>query len=768
MQPPRAHYQIKPVLGSLALVLVCTVVSARPSNATTAEVKPAISTPQAVPSAKAIASEIVATYGGKDVLKGVNDNGYRLHVTVSAKLAFSDASNSVESDIYCQGDKLRVETAVRGLKNIMAYDGKVCWTQQGNWVSASTPQQTKEFTEDISHGIEQLASFEDPGINIELRDSQNVAGKACDVLVMTGMNGKSTTFFADKKTHLIAKSEYLGVDHEQGLPAVHSTEYDDWRPVDGTLMPFKLIGFTGGRQHMSVLVNRYESAKLAPDIFTMPPESEIAEIKRDPVVLPFEYVGEHIIVNAKINRQLDCKLLVDTGAAVTALHQAFAQRLGTVSTSNLKVGTVSKAVNTNYAVIESLSLGRVTVNDISAVVGDFPLFSEIPGEHPIGLLGADVLKRFLVTINFQEKTLTLSDPKQVTVPPNAIVLSTSPIFSNAIVVSGRVDDKRDLNFLVDTGASMNHLPSSAAQALVPGPILSVGEVRGLGKSIDQTGAAVCKTLKLAGFTVKNPVFTLGLQNSKNGPGEGVMNASSIGILGVPLWSNFICSIDYINGRIILEPLPEFVELQEYESKCDAINLKYLQTGDFSGALAAYTELQRQAKEKNLAACQALILSETGYCCTTQYLRTKSASFLQQATHYFQEAYNLPVKSNRRLKAHILALWAFLELQTESEQSLINARDLLLRADGQAKNEASTYAVLGFRLFQNGNDATAKPLIKQSLILDPANWIGLETAYKLFGRQGDKPNQAMTLAQMKRYYPGVPSIVAIEKQLSGKK
>jgi clan AA aspartic protease (TIGR02281 family) len=115
--------------------------------------------------------------------------------------------------------------------------------------------------------------------------------------------------------------------------------------------------------------------------------------------------GGVLIVEARIG-DLQVRLLVDTGCAVTALTPAAIDRIGLDRGIFRQRRVVFTAAGTTMAVptgrIPGLRLGSVQLREVEVA-----LLELAPGLRLDGLLGVNVLDRFRTTFEFRSATLVL-------------------------------------------------------------------------------------------------------------------------------------------------------------------------------------------------------------------------------------------------------------------------------------------------------------------------------------------------------------------------
>lgn len=708
--------------------------------------------------------DVLSAHGGLEKLKENREKAFKSRGSVSVTSGISGASNAFECDIYEKGQKLRMEMIVLGQPMVMGHDGNKSWTQFGDWVSLSSNTASTRMADEIKHGLPALIDVSDSRSRIEVLPKQLIRGKSCDVFKVVSPDGKATTFYADPDSHLILRSEYMGTDHELGTPSVQGSEYYDYRTVAGTQLPFRCVQFSGSKKNAeTVLQSITEDNSISPRHFEMPQESEIARLKEGPVTIPFEFVGNEVLVTVRINNQREAKFIVDTGASQSVIDKETAQAIGPYTVSTFSITAGSKAVPLSYTKVPALTLGDVTMNDVPVLVTDLSSFAAAVGEKPDGLIGANVLRRFLVTIDYADKKLILSDPRTVTVPEDAHVIRTSPVFgATALVVKGRLDDKADLNFLVDTGAAFNNLPVSLAKPFFNGPLLPVGQIYGLdGQKID-IGSIKLKQLKIGALTIDQPVFAMAPDNAGSQTSNGLFTAGGMGILGNPLWSQFRMTIDYRNERLILESPPGREKFLSLKKRLEQADLEHLDSRESDAAIKDYKTILTAAQTEQSKAAEALCLSRIADCYTERYAKTKEAKWLEAAGREYEQASKLAVESrNKSVEGEILAQWALMfALASRNQNDVTGAQNLLIRALKKAPMEPNIYAAVGTAMLRFGKRAFAEKLLNQAIMLDPANWQALWSKYKLTTAQNNLSEQAMVVAQLQRYYPNMPEVLAL--------
>jgi hypothetical protein len=131
-----------------------------------------------------------------------------------------------------------------------------------------------------------------------------------------------------------------------------------------------------------------------------------------PVVLPFDYVNQHIFVTLKDEKLGAISLFVDTGAERTAIASSVAAR-GAIHSSFWKPGVTFTGYGNHpvhhkeQKVSVSLRSGDTLLLSKEVRVVDFGEFGK-KVEHPMdGILGWDFFERWCTTLDYSAKRLTV-------------------------------------------------------------------------------------------------------------------------------------------------------------------------------------------------------------------------------------------------------------------------------------------------------------------------------------------------------------------------
>ncbi len=149
--------------------------------------------------------------------------------------------------------------------------------------------------------------------------------------------------------------------------------------------------------------------------------------------------------------------MVDTGAGVSVIHTALAERLGLkISPPQGYVTGLGGRVPLTRAVLPTMHLGKTQVDSLVVAVG-VPGVPTHAGWMPIdGILGNDVWQDFVMVVDYPANVLELHPPGALELPPSAVEMDSQGSFPRVRATLTAANDTqevvRELWLEVDTGA----------------------------------------------------------------------------------------------------------------------------------------------------------------------------------------------------------------------------------------------------------------------------------------------------------------------------
>jgi predicted aspartyl protease len=386
---------------------------------------------------------------------------------------------------------------------------------------------------------------------------------------MTPRGGQPVTFYLDKTTYLPVRQEV----EKKGQ--TYTTFFSDWRDVNGLKVPFKLRETTGDPRNETIttILEAHFNIPLSGKIFAKPQQTTVGvrfTQGRSASHIPFKLFNNEILFEMRVNNSAPLLALFDTGASISLIDSQRANSLGLNSQGELGAsaqgGTVSVAL-----------INGVTFNFPGAHISDRTVASTSlePIEEGLGrkidlVLGSDVIKRFVVEVDYANKLLKLHDPGRYryTGRGQSIPLTIDKIpFVNAKIATaqGTFVEGR---FLIDTGADGTvelNRPFVEANRLLNNQKTIEASGAGLGGT-QKTLVGRAKALQLGGFKLNNILVTF-LQDSE---GAGA-DSDSAGLIGSEILGRFKVIFNYQRQQMILERSARFNE--PYDRDMSGVELK---------------------------------------------------------------------------------------------------------------------------------------------------------------------------------------------------
>lgn len=173
-------------------------------------------------------------------------------------------------------------------------------------------------------------------------------------------------------------------------------------------------------------------------------------------LLAFNDNGSRMTVPVTIGTSGPYRFIVDTGAERTVISRELAGTLGLARGRDVRVTAMAGVANVGTVVIPMISVGTITGAQIEA-----PAF-EYRHLGALGMLGIDTLQNHAVTIDFDNKVMTVTPSTKVkkTRPaaPDEIIVHAKNLLGQLVVTDAFYRDKR-IRVIVDTGSvvSMGNL-----------------------------------------------------------------------------------------------------------------------------------------------------------------------------------------------------------------------------------------------------------------------------------------------------------------------
>jgi predicted aspartyl protease len=646
------------------------------------------------------------------------------------------------------------------------FNGEAPWVQASGKVDDAVMDNAKllnlESTLPASFLLEAARSLNGQGgdLKVALGERTNFHDSTCYPLLFSSLSsGENFTLYVEEKNFNV-----LGLAFKLGSgssPRDVQILYSEYRPVSGSLYPYKEVRLVDNKVEHAYLVSDVNTNQVAGDHDFDRPGGSFKLSKT--IVIPFDYAQKEILVKGRLNNGEELDFLFDTGASDTIIDRRVAADSFLLKEGTAEMGVLAGRVTTATSTIGRLELGNLIVNDIEARILDLSSQSRHLGRRLGGIIGTNVISRFVVTIDYGKATLTVNDADSFVRPTDATPVTF--LRKTAPVVKVKLGGKEDVMMLVDTGAAFNNLPAAVAARYVgdaSGRHMTEGE--GLDGRPVRLGKVTIDNVAIAGRPVRKVEFTYTLpyaatpvipgQPAKKEEGKsdngGFFQTTNLGILGNPFLENFICILDYKFQRMLLKGSAALKVRSDIEQSIESGDRALIEKREFRGAEAGYQRALSFATASGDRKNEARVLGRIGS------LRRIMAKDLNRPEHskaaydYFVKAQEMAKKAGAtEVEGRILADWSLLYLDNGQ---MDNAKQTMDRALVLAPQDADVLVDCAVHLSRARRFPEMQRYVEKALFLDPSNWQALWYQVKLSETFADGPKMIATLKDIVRYFP----------------
>ncbi|MBL7960010.1 aspartyl protease family protein [bacterium] len=282
------------------------------------------------------------------------------------------------------------------------------------------------------------------------------------------------------------------------------------------------------------------------------------------VVIPFEWVSNHIVMKVKINNSRPLSFLLDTGNKYAIVELETAKELGLTLEGEVEVkGAGSETPKGAYVNAASFAIpGYDGFSQPVKLALPLRRLASVFGHDFDGIIGSEFIKQFVLELDYQNHKMILHDRKKFQYSGKGESIPVKLSHAGHLLVEATVvlpgDESVTGTFCIDIGsggALLLNSPFVAERKLLDKgikTIRTIGKVGAGGSTVGQVGRTM--ELRIGGFKISNPVT----QFSQDKAGAHA-NASEMGNIGAQIMRRFNIIFDYNHDRIFLEPNASFNE-----------------------------------------------------------------------------------------------------------------------------------------------------------------------------------------------------------------
>ena len=518
-----------------------------------------------------ITSQVAHADGDPRVEKLISQSGAALHVDALTSIKVIHAKGSVvTSGLTGSGDDWNEMGGTREAALFSApplgggsgWDGKEDWNldQTGLVIVDGSVLGRSSAISQAYVGDYELWTPGYGGATVTWGGSKSEDGKSYDVLSVTPPNTSvPIDIWFDQATHLPVKAVQMAG------PVGTAIMMADFRPVHGLMIPYRVdisaISGTTSFTATSIEANPPDGAAHLAAPTSSPHDFSIANGAAQ-AVIPIQISKNQVWLDVMLNGKGPFHFAFDTGGA-NIIDSAVAKELGVTSSGSTQVtGSGDASVDTSFAVIKTLQIGDARVTD--QVFNVLPIAQGLgvtTGVRMDGLIGYEVLSRFLTTFDYGDKQVVFHMPGSYTPPPGATVVPIA-LFGTQPQFACGIDDV-PATCTLDTGASQSvsfYTPFIEAHpGVVPAKHSEPG-VNGFGVGGPVVGTlGRLQTFSFGGLKLHDLVGDYTTQ------GAGGLALPFFGAnVGGGVWKRFTMTLDYRAHTMTLTPNSDFPARDQWE------------------------------------------------------------------------------------------------------------------------------------------------------------------------------------------------------------
>lgn len=500
---------------------------------------------QTDPAAAAVLDAAYAAIGGPAWQKL---GGYRLQLSVTT----GGMSGTVAQQVDLTSGAYREQVKLGAYAQADGFDGTTAWS-----TDSSGQPRIETGGEARLNAINQayrnrLAYFlpDRGGARITMDKPVEAGGRSFDVLHVLPNGGRVFTIYVARDTHLIERMT------EQQESDLVTTRFADFRKSGGVVLPYVSTVSIGDTKYDQVITLKDVSFGAQDARLFGVPAAPAADFSFAPgthsTSIAFNLINNHIYLPVTIGAK-PARMMFDTGAT-NILTSETLQDYGVHSEGALPGGGVGETKqDVGFAKLPAISIGGFTLRDQTFATFAMAGLSRVEGVLPAGLVGYEVARRAVVTIDYARQVMTLTDPAHFTPPRDAIAVKFS--FNEHLPqVDGSLDGIPG-KFDIDTGsrATVDILsPFAAKHNLIEKYRPAAEAITGWGVGGAARGRPTrAGELRLGDVRITQPMIEISTQT------KGAFASPYVaGNVGSGLLRRYTLTLDYARQMLYFQPNAE--------------------------------------------------------------------------------------------------------------------------------------------------------------------------------------------------------------------
>lgn len=275
----------------------------------------------------------------------------------------------------------------------------------------------------------------------------------------------------------------------------------------------------------------------------------------------FEQYGAHSFIKVKINNSQELDFIFDTGDGLTVLNIDRAKELGMTSGSTATTTSAEGSISGKLVKHNEISVAGAPIHNVKVYETSLNHLEISIGRNIDGIIGYDILKNYVVSMNYDDKKIELYDPNGYSYKGTGKVMSINltsfiPHISGQVTLSN--GEKIKGEFFVDTGAKATvdfntpFVESNQLASKIGNSYIYL--VAGLGDTEYEHHRGKVQSFDFEGFSFKD--MPVGLSHAKH----GIQNHKKVqGIIGSGVLSRFNIVYNYSQKKMYWEKAKSYAD-----------------------------------------------------------------------------------------------------------------------------------------------------------------------------------------------------------------
>ncbi|WP_109830481.1 aspartyl protease family protein [Reichenbachiella versicolor] len=289
--------------------------------------------------------------------------------------------------------------------------------------------------------------------------------------------------------------------------------------------------------------------------------------------IPFEQYGDHMFIKVKVNGSKELDYIFDTGDGLAILDISKAAELGISADHDETITSAEGTISGKKVKHNEFLIGEAPIHDVELYETDLSHLEISIGRDIDGIIGYDLLKNYVVDVNYDEMKIKLYKPSEYTymgTGKSFDIKLTSYIPHITATTEFANGEKITSEFFVDTGAKTTvdfNTPFVEKNDLVN----KIGDsyiylVAGIGSKEYEHHKGKVNSFSFGGFEFSD--IPVGLSHAKS----GIQNHKKMsGIIGGAVLKKFNIVYDYHSKKMYWEKSGDFAK--EFEINASGLELQ---------------------------------------------------------------------------------------------------------------------------------------------------------------------------------------------------